>query len=300
MNKIERNFCLNHLIEQCRNEHIKVMSNIHRCGKSPLLFAIITLIQIASSCTTSTQPQPDNIIPDETVENSAQRVDTLSQSDSIRYVPTPNEENSAPIIETEEKQPFLITKYSAGFFTLGDTIGNLIQYYGWKEEEMEYYGDGCLIPYRYVKSDTGEVIELSYTFAGGKGIEDEELYKSDTINYMYVESDNCGGYYNRNKIESMAILSDKFRTKEGIGVGSTFSELEATYTITDATCYENVDGMIFTTVSVNEYPNMIFYFSNNDITINTDREEALGYIKLNSSHFKPNARVAEVRMGMRY
>lgn len=137
MNRIDRFFCLNQLIERCRNEHVKVMSNIRRYGKSPLLFAIITLIQIASSCTTGTQPQHDNIIPDETVENNTQRVDTLSQSDSIKYVPAPNEEGSAPIIETEEKQPFLITKYSAGFFTLGDTIGNLIQYYGWKEEEFQ-------------------------------------------------------------------------------------------------------------------------------------------------------------------
>ncbi len=278
----------------------RINNHIERRGKSPLLFAIIILIQIATSCTTDTQPQPDNNIPDAKVENNAQVADTLSQSDSIRYVPAANEEDSAPIVETEEKQPFLITKYSAGFFTLGDTIGNLIQYYGWKEEEMEYYGDGCLIPYRYVRSDTGEVIELSYTFAGVKGDENEELYKSDTIKYMYVESDNCGGYYNRNKINGITILSDKFRTKEGIGVGSTFSELEAAYTIIDATCYENADGMIFTMVSVNEYPNMTFYFSNNDITINTDREEALGYIKLNCSHFKPNARVTEVRMGMRY
>lgn len=261
--------------------------------KSIIFFCLLTLL----GCT---ENKISNTPQKETEDVSSYTPETLSQSDHITQIPNSEEEEFAPIIETEEKQPFLITKYSAGFFTLGDTIGNLIQYYEWKEEEMEYYCDGCLIPYRYVKSNTGEVIELSYAFAGGKGIEDEELYKSDTINYMYVESDNCGGYYNRNKIESMAILSDKFRTKEGIGVGSTFSELETTYTTTDATCYENVDGMIFTTVSVNEYPNMTFYFSNNDITINTDREEELDHIKLNRSHFKPNARVMEVRMGMRY
>ena len=222
-------------------------------------------------------------------------------SNHITYVPGPKEEEFAPIVETEEKQSFLVTKCSAGFFTLGDTIGNLIQQYGWNETDKKYWYDGCAIPYRLVFSEEGEIIELCYAMAEFGDGENEDLCKSDTINYVYVESDNCAGYYNRNKIVGMTILSHRFKTKEGIGVGSTFNDLEVTYTGVDARLYENMDGERFTTVYVNEYPNTCFHFSDDDIEVDEDEEvTSYGYIKLNRSHFKSNARIENVVMNSRH
>jgi len=54
-------------------------------------------------------------------------------------------------------------------------------------------------------------------------------------------------------------------------------------------------GSFFTVVTVDEYPNACFRFSNDDITVN---DTSIGYIKLNSSHFKPNARFEEIEIGL--
>lgn len=145
--------------------------------------------------------------------------------------------------EEDKSQDYLITRNSVGRFKIGGTWRAFAKnVYGY--DFIEGYGicvDACCdggysLGNNLKKDEYGFVDEHEITI-GAAFVEDlpfdatqaqKEKYKNNP-NLFSVSSDNCGGWYEKDKIQYMVVHSPKFKTQEGIGVGTTLEELEKKY-----------------------------------------------------------------------
>ena len=185
----------------------------------------------------------------------------------------------------EERAPFLITRRSVGFFTKNDTIGNLAKWYGWDASFSEFYSDGCLMP----------ILQMDDLDIGLKYVCEnlDDAPKQDTSKLIFADSPNCRGYYSKDTISWFSVTSDKFKTKEGIGVGSTFMQIQETYTITNVSYGADQDSRCNNYVVVKEYPNIRFKFICEDVNLDVDSIDGsiYGDPKDLGVYFKPEAKV---------
>lgn len=195
------------------------------------------------------------------------------------------DKENADQYKLEEKAPFLITRKSVGFFTKNDTIGNLAKWYGWETSFSEVYSDGCLMP---ILQMMGLDIGLKYVCENL-----DETRKQDTTKLIFVDSPNCRGYYSKDTISWFSVSSDKFKTKEGIGVGSTFMQIQETYTITNVSYGSDQDFRCNNYVETKEYPGIRFKFICEDVNHDVDSIDGsiCGDPKDIGVHFKPEAKV---------
>ena len=130
---------------------------------------------------------------------------------------------------------FLIIGNSVGYFTIGESWQNFAKN-DYNYESVQGYGtctDACCDG----GFDLGSgIIETDY----GQGLKNIDLTigavsfdqsKSDSKNknnpdVFYISSDNCSGWYWKDTINYIVVYSDLFKTKEGIGVGTTLEEVQ--------------------------------------------------------------------------
>ena len=146
-----------------------------------------------------------------------QRTDKQTKTVNNKAVGEQKEKNTQSENEQfDRKNKFLITNNSVGYFNINGSWQNLA--------EKEYH-------YQYVQG-YGTCVDACCNggFDLGNGIMtigalrfDDKIDKSNP-NVFYVSTDNCGGWYWKDKISFIVIHSDLFKTKEGVGVSITLEE----------------------------------------------------------------------------
>ncbi len=200
---------------------------------------------------------------------------------------------------------FLITNSSAGYFEIGlswqDIAVNEYDY-----AATQGYGicvDACCdggITLGYIPDGYDFINEPDMTigavlFEGGEFPDDVKFANKHKKNrdLFFITSDNCCGWYWNDKINYLMVYSDKYKTAEGIGVGSTLEEMKKAFgKITISIGWIEEDGNAIQ-VSVDKYPTLRFIL---------DYESAVGgYEALSAvgetaeiSDFKPRTKIERV------
>ena len=163
-----------------------------------------------------------------------------SSSDSEQILPEIEIEKQVENIIDEK---FLITNNSVGYFQIGNSWQNVAKNtYNYKT--IQGFGlciDGCCgggfpLGNKIINDEYyGTIIENPEIIIGAMVFDqdedyDESKYKSNPNIFYPVSSDdfrNCGGWwYWKDKSSYIVINSDLFKTKEGIGVGTTLEEVQ--------------------------------------------------------------------------
>lgn len=192
------------------------------------------------------------------------------------------------------RDSFLITADAVGYFGLDDTIGALPRWYGFGEEESpeaKYY-DGGAMGGRVLSNLAGGYMTIVY-----KMVEDTTVC-AGSDRYLYVESPNNTGYYVRDSIGYIELHDSSFKTKEGIGVNSSFADLRKNYS--DIEFYyndANIEGFEDVRISVKELPYTVFRFSEEDLTEQGKKEGAHDYRPEDGSSIKPDAKILWIDHG---
>ncbi|MCL2329347.1 MAG: hypothetical protein FWC39_12650 [Bacteroidetes bacterium] len=261
--------------------------------KTVIILSVIALI--ASGCGQNTTKQVETV--NNEITNEQKEESTQSENEQI------NSSNK-----------FLITNNSAGYFTIGgswqDFARNKYQY-----EFVQGYGtcvDACCnggfqLGNGIIKNDWNEQVlkDLKLTIGALRfEVCDESL--SDKINakkhknnpdVFYVSSDNCKGWYWKDKISFMILYSDLFKTKEGVGVGTTLEDAQKKLGILPfyvGWLEENPDAV---QICTRLYPNITFILDPNDYA--NGWEELSTFMgnddnSLTISDFKPNTQIKRI------
>lgn len=179
---------------------------------------------------------------------------------------------------------YLITNNSVGYFKIGGSWQNFAKN-DYKYKYVQGYGtctDACCDG----GFDLGGVISNDNY---GLKIESPEitigclpLNESDSIyghnsnpSVFYISSDNCNGWYWKDKISYFVIYSEAFKTKEGIGVGTTLEKIQEIFgkvVIFIGWLEEDANAI---QIEVNSYPNLALIL---------DVDDAIGGYEKLSSH----------------
>lgn len=228
---------------------------------------------------------------EETVATESVAEVQISESNDSLKVEDISEVSKVEVELEEQKGKFLITNNSVGLFTLNDAIGNLPALYGWNSEPSSSFYDGCISPSLALSGG----VEIFYKYTG---LEEESsaVYK-DTTKYFYNDSDNCYGYYCKDSIGKIFVNNKDFKTIEGIGVGSTFSEMQKSFPELYSCYFINVEGQIDIYISVKKYPNLEFRFIDKALTFELNEDNGSnGPILEDGSHFHPNGTICQICM----
>jgi hypothetical protein len=163
---------------------------------------------------------------------------------------------------------YLITDTSVGHFIHNNPWQNIAKNI-YNFQFLEGYGkchDACcdggyLLGNKIIDSEYGQTIEFPELTIGAvsfdKNNEDPSTHKNNP-NVFFVLTDNCPGWYLKDKINYVVVYSEQFRTKEGVGVASTLEMAEALFSKLDfyiGWIEEDSDALNFT---VKQYPNIEF------------------------------------------
>ena len=221
------------------------------------------------------------------------------------YLGTEITEKSA----VQESQDYLITRNSVGRFKIGGPWRALAKsVYGY--DFIEGYGicvDACCdggysLGNNLQKDEYGFVDEQEMTI-GATLVADLPFDATPAQNQKYrnnpnlfsVHSDNCGGWYEKDKIDYVVVHTPKFKTQEGIGVGTTLEELEKKYGKLEIFIgwVEEDDNAI--KVIIKDYPNIGFIIDE-DSLIKDWEEMSMQRAddKWDISDFKPKTPIVRV------
>jgi hypothetical protein len=154
---------------------------------------------------------------------------------------TLNAEQTENVLHKNLEEKFLITNTYVGYFRPGNSWQN-ISINDYNYEYIQSYGscqDGCCdggfsLGNKLVENEYGFVTNPAVTigaapYAESEFIEDDYERKNAHKNnkdVFYIDGSNCSGWYWKDKIRYLVIYSGAFKTKEGIGVGSTLEEIK--------------------------------------------------------------------------
>jgi len=173
-------------------------------------------------------------------------------------------------LSTNNKDIFLISNNQASIFLVGNNVP--------KENRLDNF---------QVRKDT----VLKDT--------EDDVYEQ-IIYYLQLDSEILleiyPDYYNQDKIGEIIVISNKLKTKEGIGVGSIIEDFISKYN--DVTLwYANISDMCV--IETKKYHNMQFVLDSSDIeweSVN-DRRTGVGDMTLlKISDFKPNSKIRLIRL----
>lgn len=244
------------------------------------LFVVATIGIMLSSCKENSQEITNN-------ETEKKLPKIVKKTDSTSY--------------DSLKDKFLITANSAGFFKIGDSWQNLAKS-EYKYESIQEYGnciDGCcdggfLLGNKIIDDKYGKTIENQKITIGAL-IFDESASKNkhkSNSNVFYASSDNCQGWYWKDKINYIVVHSDSFKTKEGIGVGTTLKQVQEKFGKLSFDVGWIEEDMNALQINIKSYPNISFILDENDykgnlgdITLKGDKNS------LTISNFKQNTKI---------
>jgi hypothetical protein len=138
-------------------------------------------------------------------------------------------------LEALPPSDYLIVNNSVGFFKLGETWQNFAKnHYYYKS--VQGYGtclDACCdggytLGKAITNGNYGQTIENPEITIGALrfGESESKTEHKNNANLFYISSDNCSGWYWKDKISYIMIYSEAFKTKEGVGVGTTLEKLK--------------------------------------------------------------------------
>jgi hypothetical protein len=137
--------------------------------------------------------------------------------------------------ENKDADKFIITNKSVGFFRLGDAWQEVAKN-EYKFEFIQGYGT-CADAFCDGGYDLGTNLKINkYGFVVNPlitlGAEPFDKYSDSPTKHQmntkvfFVESDNNSAWYYKDKAKYLVIYSDLFKTKEGIGVGSSLQKAQ--------------------------------------------------------------------------
>lgn len=174
---------------------------------------------------------------------------------------------------------FLVTNNSVGFFTIGDSWQKTAKdKYQYKYVQgIGFCVDACCkggfdLGTDIIEDENGKEIETVAITIGASDFEESESFDDETEskkyennpNVFYVSSDNCKGWYWTDSISYIIVCSDLFRTKEGIGVGSTLEEMQKVagkFEINIGWIEEDINAI---QLKISSYPNINFILDADD------------------------------------
>ena len=176
-------------------------------------------------------------------------------------------------VNKESREKYLITDSSAGEFKIGSAWQSVAQNtYSYKF--VQGYGscvDACCsggfdLGTAVTKIESKEMIDspaITITASAFGTNDSKDAYKTNP-NVFYVTTDNCSGWYLKDKIEGITVYPPAFQTKEGIGVNTTLEkikELTGDVVIKLGWLEEDVNAIY---VVLKEYPTIKFVLNIED------------------------------------
>lgn len=194
---------------------------------------------------------------------------------------------------------YLITNNSVGFFKIGETWQNYAKN-NYSYKFIQGYGicvDACCnggyhLGKAITNGNNGQIIENPEITIGTMGFGESESkteYKNNP-NVFYISSDNCSGWYWKDKISYLIIYSEAFKTKEGIGVGTTLEKLKeilGEVIINIGWLEEDANAV---QVKINSYPSIQFILDVDDAIGGYEKLSGLGETAT-ISDFKKNTKI---------
>lgn len=201
----------------------------------------------------------------------------------------------------------LVTNNSVGDFILGGSWRDIAQS-NYNYVFVEGYGscvDACCdggytLGKKIIEGEYGVEIEQPELTIGAVSFDDTDSKTKhiDNPDVFYITTDNCSGWYWKDQISYIEIFSNQFKTKEGLGVGTTLEEVQETFgeiRFHVGWIEEDVNAL---QIKIKSYPNIQFVLSIDDYledweTINL----AFDNNKLSISNFKKNTQIKSLIVG---
>jgi hypothetical protein len=223
-----------------------------------IIFLLLIIIAIVSNRTI----KPEN--PISKLDSTAIVVDTVS-----------------PIVQNVEQieEKYLITNNSVGLFNIDGSWQN----YAKKDYNYLYvqgYANcvdascdgGFDLGNNLVDSENGQKIEnieltigaALFEASESNDIEVESSKYKDNPNVFFISSDNSCGWYLKDRISYLVLFSNKFKTKEGIGVDTNLEKVQEIFgdvVINIGWIEEDANAVQF---KIDSYPNIEFILDGND------------------------------------
>lgn len=233
---------------------------------------------------------------DNEISDSNEVRDEVNDSIILQTEPDPESEQieKEPNVHEKIDPKFLITDKSAGFFKLNDTITNLAKLYGWTTKQSSFNYDGCDNP--LIIYSGGILVFNKYSARIENACPAHK--DKDTTKYFYNETENCDGYFCKDTIGWIWITGKDFKTIEGIGVGSTFRDIQKAFPEVYANYSSGADGDWNIYVELKKYPKVEFHFAYEALTIDLEdeRNESNGLKLEDGSHFHRDSTVYIIKM----
>lgn len=216
-------------------------------------------------------------------ENGSQKNNESSNTDSLTAV------TDSVIIAA----PFLITNSSVGYFQIGENWQNIAKS-KYNYQPVQGYGlcsDACCDGGFNLQKSTATAENIDITIGALRfGESQSESEHKNNPDVFYSSSDNCSGWYFKDKMSYMVIYSEEFKTKEAIGAGSTLENVKEKFEQVNIEIGLLEEDQNAIRLKLNAYPNIDFIL---------DVEDAIGgYEKISTvgqtasiSDFKPNTKI---------
>ena len=227
------------------------------------------------------------------------RNNTSSQNSKVDSLQD-SSKNIAVVKEDVDK--YFITNDAVGYFKIGESWQHIA------EEKYSYvfsqgYGicvdaccDGGYVLGLKMDKD-GVFIEDGLLTIGCARFDDDESEAKHKSNnsVFYISSDNCKAWYWKDKISYIFLYSDLFKTKDGIGVGTTLEDLHQKFgNIQFDIGWIEEDPNAFQ-IKLADYPNIQFILDVEDYKGDLDMISLTGLEnKLKLSDFKPKTKIARI------
>lgn len=196
---------------------------------------------------------------------------------------------------------YLVTNNSVGFFKLNESWQDIAKE-NYSYRFIEGYGscvDACCnggysLGKTITNGDYGQVIANPEITIGTVQFGESESITEhkNNPNVFYVSSDNCNGWFWKDKISFMVIHSEAFKTIEGIGVGTTLEQLQeilGEVVINIGWLEEDANAV---QVIVNSYPSIEFILDVDDAVGGYESLSNLSYgATAGITDFKKNTRI---------
>lgn len=141
--------------------------------------------------------------------------------------------NSGSADEDADRQ-FLISNDAVGYFQIGNAWRDpAASRYGYQfVQEYGVCADGCcdggfLLGDEVVSGEQGKTVRNPELTIGAAQMDlDPEDGQPDDPNLFLVKTEICDGWFFKDRIRYIIVYTDRYQTKEGIGVGSSLRELQ--------------------------------------------------------------------------
>lgn len=212
----------------------------------------------------------------------------------------------------QKEEKYLVTNNSVGLFKIGGTCLDIAKNdynYDFIQRDGDLFNDACNnigydLGYNIVNDENGPKIKYPKITISGMLYEFAEDYNHKINSKKYENNPNLvydstsiysNGWYWKDKIGSIIVLSHVFKTKEGIGVGTNINKVKELFG--DFSIYSSWHiGNVFH-FKIEAYPNLVFDIDGDDAIRGYEFYNQNGSPidpSLSVSDFKENAKIKRI------